>query len=97
MPLFMIRRDVPGITQEDVDAASYRAIACAYYYAGLRWYSSYWDREAGVIHCVYEANSARDLFEHAQVARIPCDDVREVQPFGPGDYTSDEVPQLVRS
>ena len=97
MALFLIRRDVPGITQEEVDAAAYRAITCAFYYAGLKWLQSYWDRDAGIIHCVYEARSAEDIFEHAQVARIPCNDVREVHTFGPETYTSEEVPELAKT
>ena len=97
MPLFLIRRDVPGITQEEVDAASYRAITCAFYYAGLRWLSSYWDQDGGTIHCVYEAQSADDVFEHAQVARIPCNDVRQVQPFGPESYTGEGVTELAQT
>lgn len=86
MPVFTIRRDVPGLTREDVDAASFRAISCAMEYPEMRWRESYWDAAAGMITCVYEARSSADIFEHARRARIPCDDVREVLPFGPGDY-----------
>jgi hypothetical protein len=97
MPLFLIRRDVPGITQEEVDAASFRAITCSFYFSGLRWLTSYWDREAGAIHCVYEARSAEDVFEHAEVARIPCNDVRPVEQFGPENYTDEDVVELAQN
>jgi hypothetical protein len=97
MPLFLIRRDVPDLSQEELDAAAYRAITCAFYFAGLKWHQSYWDREAGVIHCVYEARSQEDIFEHAVTARIPCDVVREVQIVRPEDYTGEDVPELART
>ena len=97
MPLFLITRDVPGITQEEMDAAAYRAITCAFNYDGLTWWHSYWDKQSGVLHCVYEAQSAEDIFEHAQAARIPCDEVREVEQFGPVSYTGEEVTQLART
>jgi hypothetical protein len=97
MPLFLIKREVPGATQEEVDAAAFRALTCSFYFTGLRWVTSYWDHEAGVINCVYEAEAATDIFEHAQVARIPCNDVRPVENFGPGNYTGEEVPELART
>ncbi|HLF72199.1 MAG TPA: nickel-binding protein [Dehalococcoidia bacterium] len=86
MPLFMIRRDLPGATQEDMDAAAYRAMACIYHFEGMRWITSYWDRDAEVIHCVYEAEKREEVIDHARRARIPCDDVREVQHVGPELY-----------
>ena len=97
MPVYLIRRDVPGVTQEEMDAAAYRAIACTFYYDGVRWIRSFWDKDLGVLRCVYEANSAEDIFAHAQTSRIPCDEVREVHPFGPESYTNEEVPELAKS
>lgn len=86
MPLFMVRRDVPGLTQEDIDAAAFRAITCAFYFQGLVWHRSFWDQGAGVLRCIYEAESPEEIVAHAQRARIPCDDVREVNAFGPEAY-----------
>jgi hypothetical protein len=82
----MITRNVPGAGRDDVDAASLRAIVCAYEFPGLRWVESFWDEEAGTITCFYEGRDAVEVEEHARRARIPCDVVREVTPFGPGDY-----------
>lgn len=86
MPLFSIRRDVPGATQEDLDASAYRALVCANAYKGMRWIRSYWDRENGQILCLYEARSREDLIQHSERSRIPCDEVREIMEILPGDY-----------
>ena len=86
MPIFTIRRRIPGLSQEDMAAAAFRAIGCAAEYPGMHWHQSYWDREAGVLTCVYEAGSVAQIEDHARRARIPCDDVREVTVVGPDDY-----------
>jgi Nickel responsive protein SCO4226-like len=95
MSMFMVRRDIPGLTQEDVDAAAFRAITCAFYFPGMRWHRSYWDRDAGMLHCVYEAKNPEEVFAHAQRARIPCDEVREVSAFGPEAYVGESTPEEV--
>jgi hypothetical protein len=86
MPLFMIRRELPGATQDDMDAAAYRAMACLFHFEGMRWLTSYWDRDAEVVHCIYEAATSEEVIDHARRARIPCDDVKEVQHVGPEFY-----------
>lgn len=86
MPLYTIRRDVGEISQEDLDAASFRAIVCAPQFPGLKWIRSYWDQPGGRIDCLYEAENPRQLEEHARVARIPCDEVREVTEMVPDTY-----------
>jgi hypothetical protein len=88
MPLYRIRRQVGDISQEDMDAAAFRAILCAPQFPGLRWQRSYWDREGGRIDCLYEASSLRDIEEHARVARIPCDEIREVSEMLPETYVN---------
>jgi len=86
MPLYMIRRDVPGATREDVDASGFRAVICGYEYEGLRWLRSYWDEEKGEIRCLYEAVDEEQVRDHARRARIPCDEVREVVELMPHLY-----------
>jgi hypothetical protein len=86
MALYLIRRNVPGIGKEDIDAASLRAISCAYSYEGLRWIQSYWDPEAGVMDCVWEAKDAEQVADHARRALLPCDEIREVRLITPGDF-----------
>ncbi|MCA9830165.1 MAG: DUF4242 domain-containing protein [Dehalococcoidia bacterium] len=92
MPLFHIRRPVPGSSPEDVDAAGFRALACAAEFDGLRWIVSHWDAERGELFCIYEAQSAAQILEHSRRARIPCDDVREVIPVRPDDIVNPGTP-----
>jgi hypothetical protein len=86
MPLYTIRRRLPGATREDVDAASVRALLCAYEYPGMTWVRSFWDRAGNELLCIYEAASPEQLKEHAERSRIPCDEVVEVTEFGPDEY-----------
>lgn len=86
MPLFKIRRNVGQIIQEDMDAAAFRAIVCAVQFPGLKWHRSFWDKDAGVLDCFYEAASREDLQDHARVSRIPCDEVCEVNELLPETY-----------
>jgi hypothetical protein len=88
MPLYRIRREVGDISQEEMDAAAFRAILCAPQFPGMRWHRSYWDRDAGRIDCVYEAHTLRDVEEHARVARIPCDEIRVVDEIVPDTYVN---------
>ena len=85
MAKYYVRRNVPGISKDDFDAALLRAVACAYNYEGMTWQSSYWDRESGVIHCIWEAESVEQVYDHARRSRVPCDEVREVVEFRPSD------------
>jgi hypothetical protein len=89
MPLFTIRRMLPGATREDLDAAGLRATVCAYEFPGLRWVRSYWDRPAGEVLCLYQAKDTAQIEEHSRRARIPCDEVREVVILGPGEVDGD--------
>jgi hypothetical protein len=94
MPLYLVRREVPGVSQEEMDAAAFRAIACAFYFEGMKWHQSYWDKEAGVINCVYEAKDPAEVFAHAERARIPCNEVREVTIVAPEFYAGQELTEL---
>ncbi len=83
MPLFLVKRELPGVTREDLDAAAYRAIACLLDHEGMKWLTSYWDEKAGRLHCVYEASSSKEVEDHARRSRIPCDEVWPVTRFNP--------------
>jgi hypothetical protein len=91
MPLFKIRRSLPGAGREDVDAAAYRALACAFNFEGLRWVTSCWDRASEELNCLYEAQAADQLEDHARRARIPCDEVSEVTQIGPELYIAEST------
>ena len=86
MALYRIRRDVGEISNEDMDAAAFRAILCAPQFPGVKWHRSFWDKEAGRIDCIYEANNVNDLEAHAKASRIPCDAVIEVTGLLPETY-----------
>jgi len=88
MPLFSIERELPGATKADLDAAGYRAVACAFNYAGLRWISSYWDRAGERVLCIYEAESAEQIEHHSMRARIPCDRISQVEHFDSTGFTN---------
>jgi hypothetical protein len=79
MPLFKIRRAMPGVTPEEVESAGLRAAFCTYAFDGeVRWVRSYFDAAASEIHCIYEATSPEQLQRHAALAHLPCDEVVEV-------------------
>ena len=87
MPMFRIRREVGDVSQDDMDAAAFRAVICIPQFEGMRWHRSFWDREAGFIDCFYEAADRKQIEEHARVARLACDDVSEVDELLPDTYT----------
>ena len=86
MPLYSVNRKVGQISQEEIDASGFRAIVCAFQFAGLRWHRSYWDVAAGQLNCIYEAENTHQIEEHSRVARIPCDSVFEVREVRPEPY-----------
>lgn len=90
MPLYTIRREIPGDDREAIDAASLRAISCAYEFPGLRWIRSYWDEPAQALLCLYESTSPEQIQEHSRRSRIPCDDIREVVEIEPSVYVDSE-------
>lgn len=83
MPLYKVERDLDSFDENDLEGAALRALACAYWFQGMRWLRSYLDEEIGLSICIYQANSADDVREHAVAANIPCGEVREVIEIGP--------------
>jgi hypothetical protein len=92
MPLFLIKRAIPGATASDYDAAVFRAMSCAYEFDGLRWVTSYWDEDGGYSYCVYEAQDADQVEQHSHRAQIACDEVFPIVQVNPADYRSDVAP-----
>jgi hypothetical protein len=78
MPLYSIRRPFPGAQPADLDAAGFRALACAPFYPGMRWIRTFWDAERQETLCIYEARSVDDIWRHSEQAGLPCEEVREV-------------------
>ncbi|HLZ69388.1 MAG TPA: nickel-binding protein [Dehalococcoidia bacterium] len=86
MALYRIERDLGDVSAEEIDAAAFRAVACAPLFTGLTWRRSYYDAAARHMTCYYEAASTGDLRKHAEMARIPCDSVNEVTEYLPERY-----------
>ena len=91
MPLFAIRRNVGPISADELDAAGFRATACATEFEGLRWERSFWDRARGQLLCYYEAKSADEIRRHSHMSNIPCDEITEVTEVLPDVYSSAAV------
>jgi hypothetical protein len=86
MPFYTIVRDFKGVADSDIDAAAVRAVICAHEYPGMRWVRSYLDRERGEMLCLYEAQNADHVREHAKRARIPAGEIREIEVVTPDRF-----------
>jgi hypothetical protein len=83
MPKYIVFRTVGEPSEEEIEAASLRAIEAAEEKPGVRWIRSYYSAEEGKVYCEYEAPSVDLVFEHARRAEIPIDQakvVRELEP-----------------
>ena len=94
MAQYLVKRNVQGAGPHDYDAALFRALSCIYDFPGLKWKHSFWDRERGVSFCVYEAESVDQIYQHAALAHIPCDEVSEVLATGPDTYEAGRIAEL---
>jgi hypothetical protein len=86
MALFRIERQLPPVTQDDIDAAAYRSMACLTRFKELRWVRSYYDAETHRFTCFYESPNVELIRRHAEMASIPCDAVTEVVEYLPEQY-----------
>jgi hypothetical protein len=86
MPLFAVKRIIPGVDRAVLDAAAFRALSCTYDYDDLDWIRSYWEPGSDEVLCIYVARDADQVREHAERSRIPCDEVRQVDEVLPADY-----------
>ena len=86
MPLYRVDRHLGQLSAAEIDAASYRSVACIPYFEGLRWLRSYYDATAGQMTCVYQAQQPDDIRKHADMAHIPCDAVTEVVEYLPDAF-----------
>ncbi len=86
MPLYRVDRHLGPVDSAEIDAASYRSVACIPYFEGMAWLRSYFDASTGQMTCFYEAQQAEDVRRHAQMAQIPCDAVTEVTEVLPSSY-----------
>jgi hypothetical protein len=78
MPRYIIERSVPGITNEQLEAAARRSMAALEQMKGVRWVRSYVSAAEGKIYCEYDAPDPEAVREHARRAGLPVDRISEV-------------------
>jgi hypothetical protein len=87
MPLFVVKRELPGITPEALQSAGMRAKSCCAEMTGegqpVRWLRSFYLPETAQTHCYFEAGSKSDVEEANQRARIPYAQIAEVMEMTP--------------
>ena len=87
MPLFVVERDLPGITPEALQSAGMRAKTCCVEMTGqgqpVRWVRSFFLPEAARTHCYFEGASRAVVEEANQRARIPFSRITEVVEMTP--------------
>ena len=87
MPMFVVKRQLPGITADGVHGAGVRVKSCVAEMQGegqeVQWLRSFYLPEAEQTHCYFEAHSAeavRDLNERAQIPFLEISEVVEMTP-----------------
>lgn len=78
MPRYLIERSVPGLSRDELEAASRRSIEVLAGMPDVRWIRSYVSDADGKIYCEYDAPSVEAVHEHARRAGLPVDRVTEV-------------------
>jgi hypothetical protein len=78
MPRYIIERNVPALSREELDAAARRSISVIDGMPGVRWIRSYISAAEGKIYCEYDAPNPEAIREHARRAGLPVDRISEV-------------------
>ncbi len=78
MPRYIIERNVPGMSREQLDAAARRSNEAIANMPGVIWIRSYVSDTEGKIYCEYDAPDAEANLEHARRAGLPVDRISEV-------------------
>jgi len=78
MPRYIIERNVPGMSREQLDAAARRSKQALGNMPGVIWIRSYVSDTQGKIYCEYDAPDAQSILEHARRAGLPVDRISEV-------------------
>ena len=78
MPRFIIERNVPGLSREELTAAGRRSVEVLSQMPDVRWIRSYVSEAEGKIYCEYDAPSLESIREHARRAGMPADRVSEI-------------------
>jgi hypothetical protein len=87
MPLFVAKRDLPGITPEALQSAGLRAKTCCAEMTqegqSVRWIRSFFLPETSQTHCYFEAPSKAAVEEANNRARIPFTEIASVLELKP--------------
>jgi len=87
MPLFVVERELPGITPEALQSAGLRAKSCCaeMTHEGneVRWVRSFFLPESARTHCYFEGASVAAIEEANQRAKIPFSRISAVVEMTP--------------
>ena len=87
MALFKIDRPMGRpVTSDEIEAIGLRAAVCMVHFPGMTWHRSFLDRATWTFQCIYEADNADEIREHARIAQIPCVTVTPVEEFTPAPF-----------
>ena len=87
MPVFVVKRTLPGITPEALMSAGLRAKTCCAEMTqegeSVRWIRSFFLPESQQTHCYFDASSKQAVEEANQRARIPFVEIAEAVEMTP--------------
>jgi hypothetical protein len=87
MPLFVVERELPGITPDALQSAGLRAKTCCAEMTEegepVRWLRSFFVAERSGTHCYFEAQSRSVVEEANRRANIPFKSIAEVVELTP--------------
>lgn len=87
MPLFVVERELPGITPDALQSAGLRAKTCCAEMTSegqdVRWIRSFFLPESSRTHCYFEGASREVIEEANRRARIPFTKVSEAAEMTP--------------
>ena len=87
MAVFVVKRELPGITPDALQSAGLRAKSCCAEMTNegqpIRWMRSYFLPETAETHCYFEAPSKGAVEEANRRARIPYKQIAEVLEMSP--------------
>jgi hypothetical protein len=82
MPLFVVERELPGVTPDALQSAGLRAKTCCAEISEegrpVRWIRSFFLPQRSGTHCYFEAANAQVVEEANQRANIPYKQILEV-------------------
>ncbi len=77
--LFLVERRMdPALSDDELEALSFRSANCLAGFPGLGWERSYWDAERKVSRCIFRSPASALVREHATRVRMPCNSVEDV-------------------